>query len=119
MSTLPTTLSVLITGTLLGEDSAQDIADYFAGTSYCGSGGVLVPGCEIWQNVSASSSPRDPQQLTITAQILAEHTVTRGDYVGQLVTPEFVTEYITGAGDYLLGQGDLFSPDAVTVTEAQ
>lgn len=116
---LTKSLSVVITGELLGEESAQEVAEYFAGTSQCGSGGVLIPGCEVWQNVSATSSPNNPQECVITAQILAYDEVpadnTNG-YAGDLVTPEFVESYILGAENYLLGQGDIFWPDSVLVT---
>jgi hypothetical protein len=118
MATLVTTLSAMITGTLLGEESAQDVAGYFAGTSFYGSGGVLIPGCEIWQDVSATSNPHNPEEVVITARIVAHYKVPTNNgngYAGELITPEFVHDYILGAGDCLIGSGDIFSPDSVLV----
>lgn len=118
MATLVTTLSAMITGKLLGEESAQDIADYFAGSNVHESGRVLIPGCEIWQDVSATSNPHNPQELVITARIVAHYKVptNNGDgYAGELITPKFVHDYIVGAGDCLIGSGDIFSPDNVLV----
>lgn len=106
--------SVLVTGTLLGA-AAGDLAEEISGTTHCGSHGVLVPGVQVWQDVTVTPSASDPDEVTITAELLGTDTVPSGEYAGQEVTEEFVTEYMMGAGDYLLGAGDTFSPESVTV----
>lgn len=108
--------SVLITGTLLGAVAAEDLAEEISGTTHCGSHGVLVPGVQVWQDVTVTpSASGDPDAVTVTAELLGTDTVPMGEYAGQEVTEEFVTEYLMGAGDFLLGAGDTFSPDSVTV----
>jgi hypothetical protein len=101
-------LSVVMTGDLLGGTTAQELADHIAGTSACESWGVLIPGCPVVQNVTAAAGPDD--EVTVTAEFLAHDEVIGGDYKGQEVTEEFVTDYVLGAGEYLVSGGDMFAP---------
>lgn len=105
--------SVVMTGDLLGDTTAQELADHIAGTSACESWGVLVPGCPVVQNVTATQGEDD--EVTVTAEFLAHDEVIGGDYKGDEVTEEFVTSYILGAGEYLVSGGDMFAPHRAQV----
>lgn len=106
--------SALITGDLMGEMTAADLAEGIAETTHCGSWGVLVPGVLVWQNVTVT--PGDDDEVTIVAELLATDHVTGGDYRGDEVTESHIAEYISGAEAYWYGHGDEFFPMSVTIT---
>lgn len=108
--------SALITGTMLGSDSVvpANLAEEFSGTSDVHSWGVLVPGVLVWQNVTVTEGT--PGEVTVAAELLATDHVTGGDYKGDEVTELHISSYILGAGDYLIGAGDVFSPNTAVVT---
>lgn len=110
-------LAVLVTGDLLADWSPQEFAEEVAGTSFCGSNGVLVPGCPVVQNVTVTYGEGD--EVTLAAEFLAYDHVPAGDYQGDEVTEEFVSSYILGAGDYWFGHGDEFSPTTAQVLRQQ
>lgn len=112
--------SVLITGTILSDElTADTLGAEFAGTSHCGSDGVLIPGVVVWENVTVTRTGNDPKDVAIAATVLAHERVQGGgEYAGEAVTVQFIADYVTNTGDFFFGHGDEFSPDGIQVLQA-
>jgi len=98
------TMKITITGDRLANSTNTAITSQVRGAE-----AVLVPGVTDWDAVATRTVSGETSRITST--ITAEDIVSSGDYVGQEVTPEFVTSYILGAGEWwLTADGGMFLP---------
>ncbi len=106
--------SVTIVGDLYEGVTSEDLAAQLAGA-----GDVLVPGC-LFSDVVAVRGAEEGEEdkVRVTAQVLADDRVQGGDWDGDEVTAEFITSYITGAAEFWVSGGDMFSPSFAFALQA-
>ena len=104
--------TITLTGEVLSEDETPlALAEYVNEA-----GGVMIPGCLL--SDAKVPSHWDGENVTITADVTASEVVQEGDYKGDTVTAEWIRSYALGAGDYLIGSGEVFSLTDAQVTPA-
>lgn len=97
-------IMAVICGDLLEDMTPELLAETFRGAE-----SVLIPGLHAVTDVVVRRTSH-PDEVVVMVTFLGEEIVSGGDYAGDKVTPQFVSSYITGAGDYWCGHANEFSP---------
>lgn len=113
--TTETRYRLVVTGDLMDDTTAQDVAEC---VRYCGPQGVLIPGVTDAENVSVVASEKDPEQVTLTAELSAVDVLPEdhGDYPGEKIDEAFIADYINGADVNWLGSETRFFPFTAQAT---
>lgn len=102
---------VTIVGVLLRAAVAKELRDQVNAA-----GSVLVPGC-LFTDAKVVYG-QQPGEVVLSAKVVADDHI-MGSYWGDAeMTPTFIADYISGAGDLWVSRGDMFDPTCITVHQA-